>query len=412
MEYDIDRYDKLIQTLFEKHPSVQKDGFTQGAYKPGLDGMRRFDTSLGEPWKRFPSIHIAGTNGKGSVSSMLAAALAAEGLRVGLYTSPHLLDFRERMKIVRKDGWKMVPEQYVWDFLHSAETDGLSFFEITTGMAFSWFASEKVDIAVIETGLGGRLDSTNIIIPRLSIITSIGLDHCAMLGDTRAKIAAEKAGIFKSGVPALIAGRDSETAPVFSKAADEAGCPLYFAEDFPEDDFGLDLQGPYQKTNLHTALAALELLGVKADRDALAHSGRLTGFRGRWEKLCDNPETICDIGHNPDALRINFHRLEETGRPLYIVYGIMADKDIRAIRPLMPGNARYYLVAPKISRSLPVKELYALTDGLDRIACPSVADGVQTAMHDASNIQDSLVYVGGSNFVVSECISYLGKLQK
>ncbi len=407
MEYNKERYTLLIRELFDRHPSVQKDGFTPGAYKPGLDGMLRFDNALGQPWRRYPTIHIAGTNGKGSVSSMLAAALSAKGLKVGLYTSPHLIDFRERMKVIRDGGWSMVSERYVWDFLQNTDTDGLSFFEITTGMAFSWFAAEGVDAAVIETGLGGRLDSTNIITPELSIITSIGLDHCQMLGDSREKIASEKAGIFKSGVPALVASRDSETAPVFEKTASEVHCPLFFADDFEEEDFGLDLTGPYQRENLHTVLAALEILGVDADREALARCAHITGFRGRWEKLLENPETICDIGHNPDALRINFAQLENSGRPLHIVYGVMADKDIRAIRPLMPPQAKYYLVAPAISRSLPVEELYRLTDGLSRASYGSVAQGIDAALQDASRVPGSLVYVGGSNFVVSDCISYL-----
>ncbi len=407
MEFNKKHYDELIASLFERHPSVQKVGFAAGAYKPGLEGMLRFDKALGEPWKKFRTIHIAGTNGKGSVSSMLAAALAADGLKAGLYTSPHLVDFRERMKIVSGGGQTMVNEEYVWDFLHGAALDGLSFFEITTGMAFSWFASQKVDAAVIETGLGGRLDSTNIVTPELSIITSIGLDHCGMLGDTREKIAFEKAGIFKSGVPALVASRDPETAPVFERKAAEVHCPLFFADDFDEPDFSLDLEGPYQRENLHTVLAALELLGIRPDTDALRHSGRITGFRGRWEKILDKPETICDIGHNPDALRINFAQLESSGRPLYIVYGVMADKDFRSIRPLMPQQAEYYLVAPDISRSLPAEELFALTEGLSRRCCGSVAEGVRAAIEDASRVRGSLVYVGGSNFVVSECISHL-----
>ncbi len=407
MEYSKEAYNSLISSLFERHPSVQSVGFAAGAYKPGLEGMLRFDRALSEPWKQFSTIHIAGTNGKGSVSSMLAAALAASGLRVGLYTSPHLIDFRERMKIISGGSLTMVSEEYVWDFLHGTPLDNLSFFEITTGMAFSWFASRKVDAAVVETGLGGRLDSTNIITPELSIITGIGLDHCAMLGDSRAQIASEKAGIFKSGIPALVARRDGQTAPVFEAKAAEVHCPLFFADDFGEPDFRLDLEGPCQRENLHTALAALELLGVAPDTEALRHSGRITGFRGRWERVCGHPETICDIGHNPDALRINFKHLSESGRPLFIVYGIMADKDLDTIRPLMPQQAEYYLVAPAISRSLPVEELYARTEGLSRRRCRSVAEGVRAALEDASGVPDSLVYVGGSNFVVAECISYL-----
>ncbi len=407
MKYDKESYRELVAALFERHPSVQSVGFAAGAYKPGLEGMLRFDKALGEPWKKFRTIHVAGTNGKGSVSSMLAAALSADGLEAGLYTSPHLVDFRERMKIISGGGAAMVSEEYVWDFLHSAPLEDLSFFEITTGMAFSWFASRKAYVAVIEAGLGGRLDSTNIITPELSIITSIGLDHCGMLGDTREKIAFEKAGIFKCGVPALVARRDGETAPVFERKAAEVHCPLFFADDFDEPDFDLDLKGPYQRENLHTVLAALELLGISPDKEALKHSGSITGFRGRWEKLREEPETICDIGHNPDALRINFARLADSGRPLYIVYGVMADKDFDSIRPLMPQQAEYYLVAPAISRSLPADELYARTEGLSRRSYGSVAEGVRAALQDASGVPDSLVYIGGSNFVVSECISYL-----
>lgn len=276
MEYNTQTYDRLLADLFEKHPTVQKDGFVAGAYKPGLAGMEAFDAALGHPWRKFKTIHVAGTNGKGSVSSMLAAALAATGLRVGLYTSPHLIDFRERIKIIsaaERDSTpnaEMIPKEAVFAFLTEQNLSGLSFFEITTGMAFWWFAEQEVDAAVIEVGLGGRLDSTNIILPELSVITSIGLDHCAMLGGTRAEIAFEKAGIFKPGVPALVWGWDGQTGPVFESHAAEVPCPLFFAEEFETEDIGLDLTGPCQGINLRTVLAALELLGIDADRDALA----------------------------------------------------------------------------------------------------------------------------------------------
>ena len=252
--FDLTRYNERLESLFTRFQSVQKVGFTGNAYKPGLEGMERFSAMLGDPWKSYPCIHVAGTNGKGSVCSMLAAALAADGStasgrflsepvrggsddeaggsepvrggsgadrtatrKIGLYTSPHLLDFRERMKIVSADGYEMISREEVWNFLNEYEPtlDGLSFFEITTGMALWWFAKKKVDAAIIEVGLGGRLDSTNIITPEVAIITSIGLDHCAQLGDTRAAIAGEKAGIFKPGVPAVGGTRDAETAPVF-----------------------------------------------------------------------------------------------------------------------------------------------------------------------------------------------------
>ncbi|MCQ2172599.1 MAG: bifunctional folylpolyglutamate synthase/dihydrofolate synthase [Bacteroidales bacterium] len=411
--------------------------------------MESFDAALGHPWRKFKTIHVAGTNGKGSVSSMLAAALAATGLRVGLYTSPHLIDFRERIKIISSlgseslsaetvstlghvrgrgprtawEGWseaevsaerdslpnaEMIPKEAVFAFLTEQNLSGLSFFEITTGMAFWWYAEQEVDVAVIEVGLGGRLDSTNIITPELSVITSIGLDHCAMLGNTRAGIAGEKAGIFKPGVPAVVWGWDDETGPVFETQAAEAPCPLFFADEFESPDIDLDLTGPCQAINQRTVSAALELLGIEADREALAHTARITGFRGRWEKLRSEPETICDIGHNPPALKLNFEKLSALGRPLFIVYGVMADKDLDGIAPMMPAGAEYFLVAPANSRSLPVEalkeRLSKLRPDLHTCAAPSVADGVRMAEKMAAGVPGSLVYIGGSTFVVSEAV--------
>lgn len=409
MEYNTQSYDRLLADLFEKHPTVQKVGFGAGAYKPGLAGMESFDAALGHPWRKFKTIHVAGTNGKGSVSSMLAAALAATGLRVGLYTSPHLIDFRERIKIISSlPNAEMIPKEAVFAFLTENDLEGLSFFEITTGMAFWWYAEQEVDVAVIEVGLGGRLDSTNIITPELSVITSIGLDHCAMLGNTRAGIAGEKAGIFKPGVPAVVWGWDDETGPVFETQAAEAPCPLFFADEFESPDIDLDLTGPCQAINQRTVSAALELLGIEADREALAHTARITGFRGRWEKLRSEPETICDIGHNPPALKLNFEKLSALGRPLFIVYGVMADKDLDGIAPMMPAGAEYFLVAPANSRSLPVEALKVrlskLRPDLHTCAAPSVADGVRMAEKMAAGVPGSLVYIGGSTFVVSEAV--------
>ncbi len=457
MTFEEKTYERLVSELFDRHPSVQSAGFTAGAYKPGLEGMMRFDSALGHPWQRFRTIHVAGTNGKGSVSSMLAAALAASGLRTGLYTSPHLVDFRERIKIIEPSGsdcssgktvatrgsvnggtasgaqrWdergarslaeetvrpqaSMIPKEAVFDFLTGNGMEGLSFFEITTGLAFKWFADQEVDVAVIEVGLGGRLDSTNIIEPELSIVTSIGLDHCAMLGNTRAAIAGEKAGIFKPGVPALVAARDEETAPVFEEKAASVHCPLFFADDFTEageDDIrSLDLQGPCQSMNLRTVLSALELLGIAPDMDAISKAAAITGFHGRWERILDNPEAICDIGHNPAALEINFGRLKELGRPLVIVYGIMADKDLDGIAPLMPAGAEYILAAPGTERALKVSDLHsrlkALRPDLRISAAGSVAEAVEKAIGTASGIPGSLIYIGGSTFVVSEAVTYL-----
>ncbi len=418
MKFSEKAYEARLEVLFEKHPSVSGAGFTPGAYKPGMEGMEGFDTLLGHPWKEFECIHVAGTNGKGSVSSMLAAALAARGLKVGLYTSPHLLDFRERMKIITPDGFGMISKREVWDFLEAFPTDGLSFFEITTGMAFRWFADKGVDMAVIEVGLGGRLDSTNIITPVLSVVTSIGLDHCAQLGDSRAMIAGEKAGIFKPGVPAVVWGRDAETGPVFERIARERGSTLVYADSrdasapFPDEAALLrrmDLQGPCQEVNLRTVLCALKVLQGEVARsqlDAIAGTAARTGFHGRWERIGTDPETICDIAHNPQALELNFTRLSAIGRPLSIVFGIMADKDLDAVAPLFPKGSRCYLAAPLTPRALPAEELLRrlgrLRPDLDARAFPSVREALVAARREAA--ADALVYVGGSNYVVSEII--------
>ena len=430
-KFDETEYSALLERIFAITPSVQTAGFTSGSYKPGLEGMQAFDKRLGHPWKHYRCIHVAGTNGKGSVASMLAAALSAGGAKVGLYTSPHLVDFRERMKVISDNGWCMPAKEEVWDFFQSFDIQGLSFFEITTGLAFWWFARQRVDWAVIETGLGGRLDSTNIITPELSVITSIGLDHCALLGSTRAAIAGEKAGIFKAGVPALVASEDEETAPVFAAAAAAAGSPLYFASDLftSTDEQGalplLDLQGPCQKQNLHTALVALSILNVPHDApsqsvEAIKHTAKVTGLRGRWERLGENPEIICDIGHNPPALEINFARLrriQQGGRPLSIVYGIMADKDLDGIAPLFPEGASYILVAPDIPRALPAEELKdrlaRLRPELQTETAPSVAAGIRAAISKCR--QDAvhpLIYIGGSTFVVTEAIEFFNSGKK
>ncbi|MCQ2178230.1 MAG: bifunctional folylpolyglutamate synthase/dihydrofolate synthase [Bacteroidales bacterium] len=348
-------YEALLGELFVRFPSVQKDGFTPGAYKPGLQGMMAFDASLSHPWRNYRIVHVAGTNGKGSVCSMIAAGLCAAGYRVGLYTSPHLIDFRERMNI---PGEGLIPKEDVWEFLNDFDLDGLSFFEITTGMAFWWFAKRRVDYAVIEVGLGGLLDSTNIVTPELSVITSIGLDHCDILGHSRVRIAEQKAGIFKEGVPAIVGFRDGETCGVFEKKASELHSPLYFVERDSDSDIELDLHSPCRKRNLAIAEKSLELLGVTPDLQAIASTARITGLRGRWEKLMDSPEVIADIGHNPAALAINFAALEAMGRPLVIVYGVMADKDLDSIAPLMPAGARYVLCAPATPRALPADMLH------------------------------------------------------
>ena len=410
--FDPVQYEKKVSELFEKHQSVQKVGFSSDAYKPGLEGMRSLDEALGNPSGRLRCIHVAGTNGKGSVCSMLAASLAASGYRVGLYTSPHLLDFRERIRTVTAEGSEMIGREDVWDFLEANGSllEGRSFFEVTTAMAFNHFDSVGVDIAVIEAGLGGRLDSTNVIVPELSVITGIGLDHCMILGDTVEKIAREKAGIFKPGIPALVSTCDDRTAPVFEEVAARVHCPLFFADsmDIELEMPGLDLHGPCQDINFRTVAAALAILGEIPDLQAIAHTAEITGFRGRWERICSNPETICDIGHNPPALEHNFEKLKKSGRPLVIVYGVMADKDLDAISEFMPSDAKYVLVAPDTARAMDVdtlqSRLHELRPDLDTVKGRSVPEGMQIARNLAAECEDSLIYVGGSTFVVSEAI--------
>jgi dihydrofolate synthase/folylpolyglutamate synthase len=480
MEYSESLYRELVEDIFRRFPSVQKTDFA-GAYKPGLERMEAFCAALGHPEQSFRSIHVAGTNGKGSVSSLLASALSSCGLRTGLYTSPHLLDFRERARIIsgregfpgafarteppqkseifggpglsRSDAegspsrpYELIPKEYVFDFLTEWKpyfvAQELSFFEITTGLAFKWFADEGVDAAVIETGLGGRLDSTNVISPELSLVTTIGLDHCALLGDTLKAIAGEKAGIFKPGVPALVGESNPETDPVFDDKAWMV-CPLTYADRVRPSLWHrrqevlrkMDLQAEVQQKNLRTVLAAVDILknlpGFKALADSesvldgLACAARRTGFRGRWERLSELPFVIADIGHNPQALRYNFDQLDrylKEGRcsSLIIVYGVMADKDLDGIIPLMPADATYLFTAPETARALPAEEILKRFTAAGRrraYAVPSVRMAVQRALQLAQNFSEStnrsasaekpappLVFIGGSAFVVAEAL--------
>ena len=438
-------YGALLEEIFHRFPSVQKTDFAT-AYKPGLTGMEAFCEALGHPERAFKSVHVAGTNGKGSVASLLAAALAAVGIRTGLYTSPHLVDFRERARIVSGDSFDLVPKDYVFDFLTTWKPyfieHNLSFFEITTGLAFKWFADSGVDAAVIEAGLGGRLDSTNVLLPELALVTTIGLDHCALLGDTLAAIAGEKAGIFKPGVPALVGESNPETDPVFDEQA-WMRCPLTYADQVRPSLWHrrqdilrkMDLQADVQEKNLRTVLAAIDILkavpGFKALADTegviagLTRAARRTGFRGRWERLSELPFVICDIGHNPQALQYNFAQLRryvEEGRcsSLIIVYGIMADKDLDGIIPLMPADATYIFTAPQTARALPAAEILRRYTAAGRgraYAADSVRQAVQMALQHAQILSEQtsrsasaakpappLVFIGGSAFVVAEAL--------
>ena len=445
MEFSESRYGALLEEIFQRFPSVQKTDFAT-AYKPGLAGMEAFCEALGHPERAFKSIHVAGTNGKGSVASLLASALAGTGIRTGLYTSPHLVDFRERARIVTGGSFDLIPKDFVFDFLttwkpYFVERD-LSFFEITTGLAFKWFADAGVDAAVIETGLGGRLDSTNVITPELALVTTIGLDHCALLGNTLAAIAEEKAGIFKPGVPALVGESNPETDPVFDDKAWML-CPLTYADKVRPSLWHrrqdilrkMDLQADVQEKNLRTVLAAVDILkqipGFKALADTegvlagLAGAARRTGFRGRWERLSELPFVICDIGHNPQALQYNFAQLRryvEEGRcsSLIIVYGIMADKDLDSIIPLMPVDATYIFTAPDTARALPASEILKRYTAAGRgraYAADTVRQAVQMALQLAQDLSEQtnrsasaakpappLVFIGGSAFVVAEAL--------
>lgn len=418
-------YDEKIAWLFNQFPSYQKVG--KVAYKPGIETMKEFDAELGHPHRRFRSIHIAGTNGKGSTSHMLAAGLAACGLNVGLYTSPHLVDFRERMKIVEGDSFRMVPKDFVEAFIDRwqrfFEAEKPSFFEITTGMAFDFFAEEAVDVAVIETGLGGRLDSTNVLTPILSIITNIGLEHCEHLGFTLEAIAGEKAGIIKPGVPAVVGEFLPETRPVFEAKAAACGSPLIFAaEAAPCLELkvaDLDLPGDYQERNLCTLSAAVGILqpllslDLEAFRTGVREAARRTGLRGRWETLrpadpvAGKAQIICDTGHNAHGLRWVAEQIDRIScdyENVFFILGLAREKDIDAIAPLLPRNVRYIWTQASSPRALPAVDLAnAMSDhGLTGTVAFTVADALAQADEKASD--KDLIFIGGSNFVVCEVL--------
>lgn len=422
-------YKQTIDYLFNQLPVFQNKG--AGAYKPGLDTVTALAAMFGEPHKRLKTIHVAGTNGKGSTAHTLAAVLQSAGYKTGLFTSPHLLDFRERIRI---DG-KMIGEDEVTTFVGSylSRADGLqpSFFELTTVMAFDHFARHGVDIAVIEVGLGGRLDSTNIITPLLSVITNISLDHTALLGNTIELIAGEKAGIIKPGVPVVI-GEDSGVRDVFSAKAGETGSEIIFAEDramfdgivktplsityksTPWGDIEGELTGDCQTKNTTTILTALKKLselGVKFTAgDVMRGFSRvcsLTGLMGRWFKVADEPLTICDTGHNPGGWQYLSQQLRDVKSRLHMVIGFVNDKDVSSILGMMPGDARYYFVRPSVERGLDANALKdkAMAHGLEGRAFDSVAEGYEKALSEAE--EGDMIFVGGSTFVVADLLTLL-----
>ncbi len=421
-------YTQTTEYLFSAMPSFQNVG--GNAYKPGLERIEAFCKALGDPHLSYPTIHVAGTNGKGSTSHMLASVLQSAGYRVGLFTSPHLRDFRERMRI---DG-EMIPEQMVVDFVaqnrECMERINLSFFEMTAAMAFDFFAHSKVDIAVIETGLGGRLDATNIVDPILSIITNIGIDHTQYLGSTLPEIAAEKAGIIKRSKPVIIGEKVDEYRSVMEQKAASMGSDLYFATDHYtinnieqeadsqivslthngiSKDYTLDLQGAYQAKNLVTLLTAIDHLKSHLQIPQEAIEGGLrsvvdsTSLCGRWQTISDSPKIICDTGHNTHGLReVTAQLARQKYSKLYCVVGFARDKDLRTIIPLFPNDCHFIFTRAKVERAFTTDEiaLVARELGVDF----TLVDDVQSAVVEARKRakESDLIFVGGSNFVVAE----------
>lgn len=438
----------MIEAFFARFQSFQTSG--SSAFKPGLERMEFVDQLAGHPHRKYRTIHVAGTNGKGSVSNMLASAMAATGLKVGLYTSPHILSVRERARVVDDGVVRLIENEALGEIISQwGDTYlniGLSFFELTTCIAFEWFAREGVDLAVIETGLGGRMDSTNIISPELSVITNIGYDHCDILGNTLGEIAYEKAGIIKPLVPVVVGESHPETDAVFERKTLYTNLPetefmgdrgrimslLRFADksepagwDRSEELLSaMDLQGPCQVKNLRTVLTALQVLGVAPDApvvEAIEHTASRMDFHGRWERLAgsDTYEVIADIGHNEHGLRLNFARLSEIasgGTRLIIVYGSVSDKDVDAVLRLIPREAELVIFTNADNhRALPAAEAAkryetdcaeAGCEPCRHIVCQRVASAVETALAEASQAR-TLIYIGGSTYVVSEAVSCL-----
>ncbi|SEM02105.1 dihydrofolate synthase / folylpolyglutamate synthase [Aquimarina amphilecti] len=396
--------------MFAQLPMYQRQGAS--AYKIDLSNTINLVSYLNNPENHFRSVHVAGTNGKGSTSHMLASVLQESGYKVGLYTSPHLKDFRERIRV---DG-EVISKEYVVDFVseHRSffEINQLSFFEMTVGLAFQYFAESSVDIAIIEVGLGGRLDSTNIIKPEVSVITNIGLDHTQFLGNTLEDIAREKAGIIKHNIPVVVGRTTVETKKVFLEKALENKSDIYFASDYDDISFSTDLKGRYQQENMKTVLQTVLILKEKgwsfSDKSlelGLANVVKNTSLLGRWQILGENPKVICDTAHNEDGLVCVMKQLsDERYEGLHVVLGVVNDKDLQSILPLFPINATYYFAKPEIGRGLKAEILQkeGLQFGLKGSCYNSVLLAYKAALEEANT--EDLIYVGGSTFVVAEII--------
>lgn len=401
-------YQETLEWMFAQLPMYQQKGIS--AFKGKLDNILALSAYLGHPERKFKSIHVAGTNGKGSSSHMLASILQEAGYKVGLYTSPHLKDFRERIRINGIPVYK----KFVFDFIKKNklffEAHDLSFFEMTVGMAFQYFEKEKIDIAIVEVGLGGRLDSTNIITPEVSLITNIGYDHVEMLGDTIAKIAFEKAGIIKPGIPVVISELQEETATVFNNIAGERGSKIIFAGEVIPGNYKTSLLGSYQAKNVKGVVATIkELKGfdIREEHivDGLLNVSVNTGLLGRWQTIGENPTVVCDTAHNTEGLSIVLDQIKQQKyTDLHLVIGFVKDKNLEQILPLFPKNAHYYFCRPNIQRGLDelVLKTRALEFGLKGDTYSSVNEAVNSALGVAD--KTDFVFVGGSTFVVAEIV--------
>ena len=422
-------YQETIEYLFNSTPVFEKVGAK--AYKPGLQTTETLDKHFGHPHRQFKSIHVAGTNGKGSCSHTLAAILQSEGYKVGLFTSPHLVDFRERIRV----NGECINEQYIIDFVEKErrffEPLHPSFFELTTALAFKYFAEEKVDIAIIEVGLGGRLDCTNIITPILSIITNISKDHTQFLGNTLTDIAGEKAGIIKPGAPVIIGEDLPETRPVFQQKAQKENSPIIFAQDENQQEVQKaehingkmeyttrtwgkltgELCGDYQAKNMNTILNAVKYLTLVKNEGTsikygISHVTELTGLMGRWQKIQDKPLVICDTGHNVGGWQYLAPQIKaQACRQLRIVFGMVDDKDVTTVMKMLPKDAIYYWTQATTKRAIKVEKIAELGTslGLNGNVYPSVNKAFKAALADAA--EDDFIFVGGSSYIVADFLS-------
>ena len=404
-------YQETTQWMFTQLPMYQTQGAS--AYKEDLTNILLLSDHLGKPEKKLLCIHVAGTNGKGSTSHMLASILQEAGYKVGLYTSPHLKDFRERIKINGKE----ISEDFVCDFVKKHKTyfmkNDFSFFEMSVGLAFDYFVKQKVDIAIIEVGMGGRLDATNIITPLISVITNIGRDHTQFLGNTISQIAFEKAGIIKPDIPIVIGEYSDESKVVFLASAKENSSLIYFASDLISQNFPSDLIGNYQVQNKKTVIQTIAILnlqnkfhvGLDHLKDGLLNVVKNTNLKGRWQQLNEFPKVICDTAHNKHGLEIVLNQIQENAfTTLHIVLGVVNDKDLDEILPLFPKNAIYYFCKPNILRGLDATILQQKATGyrLTGEVYNSVSDAYNSAFDSAA--KTDFIYIGGSTFVVAEII--------